>query len=569
MKRRLTIGILLAGTLACSPRRGSENDLELDGKGKRLSMDEVSGYDGKPSGSPKKAKSAKAGKKKKKLVAAKASGDVVAPDPQESAAPALKESCEQLVTQELPKFQELLTLLDPKAQATLDEGTLAALRGLKVEHCAQDATRARAVLAVTSLADSASGRIGLVLPLTGARGKLATLIVQGMRAAFADFNMKFDDVVLLKDSGGVAANAERAFAELVLKDRVSLVVGGMEQAEAEALARRSAAVSMPTTLLSREREPVAASGFAFRVYPDEQRLAETLAAAAKKRSWNRIAILKPSGGKSNRLAQYFAQAVKAQGGQVLFDLIYTPGNYDSMSASARQLFRTDASQRKDEYRLAYKQARERAAKEGVPFDPRMVLLKPIIDFDAIFLPDDFRTARHFAKLFKFHMVDKIALMGNHEWRSPGLIEPFDELFDGAVFADFIGSYAKLPASIAAPTLGSPYFVHPQAVVPTDFKLIGYRVARVASQVARIKDATRRQLPARMLDMMSESGATLGQGKVFAGDRNVLWPTYLFTVQKSGLALDAEQTAYQALPPEQRPAAQRTVTSSWIPAAAAR
>jgi hypothetical protein len=568
MKRRLTICILLAGTVACLPKRRSENDLELDGKGKKLSMDEVSGYDGKPSASPKKGKGAKAAQKKQKLAAAKGSGDVGA-EPKESAAPELEARCTQLITQELPKFQQLLTLLDPKAQAMLDASTLAALRGLSVQHCAEATTRARAIAAVTSLADSASGRIGMVLPLTGARGKLATLIVQGMRAAFADANLKFDDLVLLKDSGGVAANAERAFAELVLKDRVSLVVGGMEQAEAEALAKRSAEVSMPTILLSREREPAAASSFAFRVYPDEQRLAETLAAAAKKRSWSRIAILKPAGGKSNRVAQYFAQAVKGQGGQVLFDLIYTPGNYDSMSAAARQLFRTDASQRKDEYRLAYKQARERAAKEGVPFDPRMVLLKPIIDFDAIFLPDDFRTARHFAKLFKFHMVDKIALMGNHEWRSPGLIEPFDELFDGAVFADFIGSYAKLPASISAPTLGSPYFVHPQAVVPTDFKLIGYRVARVASQVARIKDVPRRQLPARMLEMTSESGATLGQGKVFAGDRNILWPTYLFTVQKSGLQLDSEQTAYQALPTEQRPAAQRMVTSSWIPTGASR
>src|SRR5690606_24878972 len=102
----------------------------------------------------------------------------------------------------------------------------------------------------------------------------------------------------------------------------------------------------------------------------------------------------------------------------------------------------------------YQRARRAAEAQRVPFDPRMVVLKPIVNFDAVLLPDDFRTARHFAKLFKFHQVDKLTMIGNHEWRSPALVEPYDDFLEGSFFADFIGSYAKLPAAVSAPTAGS-------------------------------------------------------------------------------------------------------------------
>ena len=235
-----------------------------------------------------------------------------------------------------------------------------------------------------------------------------------------------------------------------------------------------------------------------------------------------------------------------------------------MLAAARQLFRTDVSQRRDEFKEAYKDARKRAQQEGVPFNPRMVLLKPLIDFDAVFLPDDFRTARHFAKLFKFHMVNKLVLIGNHEWRSPGLIQPFDEMFSDAIFADFIGSYAKLPPSIAVPTLGSPYFVHPQAVVATDFRLIGYRIAQVATQVMRLPPA-RRLLASEMLELAGDSGKPTGDGKLFAGDRHVTWPTYLFDVQRRGIRLETDPPIYKSLPIAERPANLPTISSGWTPA----
>jgi ABC-type branched-subunit amino acid transport system substrate-binding protein len=408
--------------------------------------------------------------------------------------------------------------------------------------CNQDPSRGALVAAVNDGLNTHTGRIGVILPLTGPRAKLATYVVNGLRAAMTEAGLSFDKMVVLKDSGGNPQLADERLAELIFRDRVALVVGGMERPEAESLGKWSAALAIPVVLLNRDRDLNAPSKFAFTLYPDEKRLAETLAAAATKRGWHRFAVLKPSSGKSDKVVDYFHKAVQAKGGQVAYDLAYTPMNFDSMQGVSAQLVKANASDRADEYRKAYMKAKADAAKEGVPFDQRMVVLKPIVDFDAVFIPDDFRVVRHFAKLFKYHMVDHLPMIGNHEWRSPALIDPYDEFLDGSLFADFIGSYAKLPPQVGAPTAGSPYFVEPQSVVAVDFQLIGYRAGRVARAATQNPRVGRRQIPDALAAITADAAGFFGKGAAFDGDRHSNWPTYLFTVTKKSLSLDGDASA---------------------------
>ena len=167
----------------------------------------------------------------------------------------------------------------------------------------------------------------------------------------------------------------------------------------------------------------------------------------------------------------------------------------------------------------------------------MVLLKPMIEFDAVFIPDDFRTVRHFAKLFRYHMVGHMPLIGNHEWRSPALIDPYDDFLDGSIFGDFIGSYTNLPGRISAPTVASPYFVSPEQVTTVDFQLIGYRAGKAAGMARQAARPNRRQLADAMLTFTSDKDGFFGRGRVFDQERHSQWPTYLFTIVKNTLVLD--------------------------------
>ncbi len=528
----MLIFALAAGCVTTRKKRKQELSLGKKKAGAPLAMIEVS--DESPL-SPAKTK-------KGKLQKNKANGPSINVATA-SSSPSTEElsSCTDTLKKVQGPYRALINLLPPgtyvPTSSALDQLLVADPRT-----CYDLAKREVTLRTVADVLNNHSGRIGVILPLSGSRAKFANYVLAGMRQSFAEAGLNFDQSVVLKDSQGVARTAETRLAELVFKDRVMLVVGGLDKGEADALAPWSESLQVPVMLMTRDRDITTRSTFAFTLYPDEKRLADALAGAAAKRNYRRIAILRPAGGKSDKVSEYFKKNVLAGGGTVNHDLVYTPGNFDSMQAVSRVLFKTEAAERSDEWRQAYRRARRQAEKEHVPFDPRMVVLKPIVDFDAVFIPDDFRTVRHFVKLFKFHMVDHLALIGNHEWRSPALIDPYETFLEGSIFADFIGSYAKLPAQVSAPTLSSPYFVSPQNVVQVDFQLIGYRAGKAARAATANKQIPRRVLPQAMLALKSDAQNFMGSGSVFDAERHSNWPTYLFSVSKSGIVLENEATA---------------------------
>lgn len=435
-------------------------------------------------------------------------------------------------------YQSLHTKLD-KATYVSSNSLLDQMVELTPAVCDQTESFNTAAAIMNNATSEHSGQIGIILPLTGKNNQLTTFIVKGMRAAFTERQLNFETKTVLKDS--TVRTAETLLAELVFRDKVAAVIGGFETRDAQELAKWSKLLMLPVVITNPDRDVGNLSRYAYMLYPDEMRLAYTLAAEADSRGIKRIAILKPTSHKSDSLVEYFKKAVTARGGQITFDLLYTPGNFDSMQAVSRTIFKVDGAERADEFRTAFRRAKRRAQEQNAPFDPRMVVLKPIINFDAVFLPDDFRTARHFAKLFRFHQVAKMTMIGNHEWRSPALIEPFDEFLEGSFFADFIGSYAKLPQAISAPTAGSPYFVQPQSVLAVDFQLIGYRAGRVGSIISEFKTTNRRQLPAKIDAIASNNSAFFGNGLVFEKDHQSNWPTYVFGIAAGSIQLEKEQT----------------------------
>lgn len=404
------------------------------------------------------------------------------------------------------------------------------------ESCRAPAARAHVLKLLSGVVSQHSSRIGVILPLTGPKAQQSRFILSGMRSAFVEAGLKFDAQVIVKDSSGNAAATEQALAELIFKDQVSIVMGGLEDAEAKVMLPYADALMLPTLLLTRDRDLGLASKYAFRVYPDQKNLADTLALAAMRDSHPRVVILKPSTHKSDKISEYFAAALRSAGGTITAKLEYAPNDFESMQAIGRQLFKINTVERADEYRRAYQKARQDAQVAGQPFDARMIVLKPIVDFDAVFIPDDFRTVRHFAKLFRFYGLKHLPLIGNHEWRSTGLIQPYDDFLDGSIFADFIGSYAKLPASISAPTSGSPFFVDPEQVAKVDFQLIGYRIAKLGTLATKDPNARRRHIATTMMLSQSDGRDQFAPGPYFESDHNSKWPTYLFRVKAGELSI---------------------------------
>ncbi len=444
--------------------------------------------------------------------------------------------CREIVQRFSPPYKELYTAINSQNLVGLKLAS-EKLAYATVATCDNSATRLELVQSALNSINTHSGRIGLILPLTGPNSKVSNYVINGMRAAFHEAGKSFDQDVILKDSGSTPAGMTKGLAELIVRDQVGVVIGGFNHSEAEILAKWSDRLFLPVVLLNRDRDLTKASRYAFMVYPDELRLADALVQGMAERRLKRVAILKPNSGKADKVIEYFKQSVVAAGGEVVTELPYTPGSFEQMQDAAFKLFKMSMTGREDEFRATYKKAQEEAEANGEAFNPKMVYLKPIIDFDAVFIPDDFRTIRYFIKIFRYNRVERLTMIGNHEWRSPALIEPFDEFLSGSIFADFIGSYAKIPPSIPAPMLNSQYFVEPQSVASIDFQLVGFRSAQVA-RAAINQQAGRRQIATAMAKVTTEQVGFPGNVRLFDDTRHAAWPTYLFTIRKQGLLLES-------------------------------
>ncbi|MBM4251735.1 MAG: hypothetical protein FJ146_07170 [Deltaproteobacteria bacterium] len=462
-------------------------------------------------------------------------------------APSAPNTAANGIQAEIARCREIVQRFSPPYKELYDALKSQNLMGLKIASeklafasaatCDQAPARQDLVQSALTTINTHSGRIGLILPLTGPNAKLSNYVISGMRASFRDAGKSFEQEVILKDSGGSTAGMIRGLAELIVRDQVGVVIGGFNHSEAEILAKWSDKLFLPVVLLNRDRDLTKASRYAFMVYPDELRLADALVQGMAERRLKRVAILKPTSGKADKVVEYFKQSMVAAGGEIVTELPYTQGSFETMQEAAFKLFKMSMTGREEEFKATYKKIQEEAEANGEAFNPKMVYLKPITDFDAVFIPDDFRTIRYFIKIFRYNRVERLTMIGNHEWRSPALIEPYDDFLSGSIFADFIGSYAKIPPSIPAPMLNNQYFVDPQSVASIDFQLVGFRSAQVA-RAAINQQAGRRQIATAMAKVTTDQVGFPGNVRLFDDTRHAAWPTYLFTIRKQGLFLES-------------------------------
>jgi hypothetical protein len=333
--------------------------------------------------------------------------------------------------------------------------------------CSDKTTRANLIRLLRRLSSEHSGKIGVLLPLTS--NPNASLISTGLTTKAKELGLDVNkDLVILDTLDDVKAT-EQQLSKLIFVHKVSMVVGGLGQKSHQALERWTEHLQVPYYALQ------ASPNHGTATWPNPKDLVEGLLAESQKRGFKKIAILRPDTAGAENFARMFASSSPRYNVTVAPEqhLVYRHGRFDSMESTAKQLFKLRPEDRRDEYRDLIVRAKQNAAKLGKPFNPKMVALQPAMTMDALFIVDHFRSVRHMVKVLQYLGVAKLPLFGHHEWRSEGLIQPPEPFLDGSFFADFIGSYTDLPASIRPEANG--YFVSPDQATRTDFTVAGYQV----------------------------------------------------------------------------------------------
>src|SRR5262249_41889348 len=133
---------------------------------------------------------------------------------------------------------------------------------------------------------------------------------------------------------------------------------------------------------------------------------------------HKFAMIYPRDKVGEEISQYFWDEVEGMGAQVVGAETYAPGETDFRQAVDKLsgLYYSEARQRElDE--LAKKREQDKIKKRTRKTEAYFNL-RPITDYEAVFIPDEPKVAGQIIPTFAYRDVDHVKFLGTSAWNSP-------------------------------------------------------------------------------------------------------------------------------------------------------
>ncbi len=437
-----------------------------------------------------------------------------------------EESCNKLFSRYITALQDLWKRRPPDLKPEDTDG-FALVEDFTIDHCKEADSRGPMISMLARILNSHSGKIGVILPLN--KQHHLRMVIDAFEAHARTLGLDPKKTFIYMDSNEKEDKVQQALVSLVFEHRVTAIIGGSEPREAELLRQWAPKIMVPTFILG---EPVngSAINFVYYAHPTQKALAKAAVDANVRFGHKKISILSPSDQHSDKFVAVYTELAKAAGLNILHHVSYDHKRFDLMEGAAKKLFRLDGADRQDELKKLYETAKQHAKETNTKFNPKMVALQPDVQQDAVLIPDTFKIVRYFAKIFAFLGVRKLPLFGHFEWRSPGIISPWDSFMSNSYFVDFQGPYSGLPDPIKIQTTDSPFFLPNDKVEQADFAMLGWRASAAPLLLVQKRGEHRRKLDRQIPRKQSQPTDI-----AFDSDNVIIWPTYMFKISGTGKA----------------------------------
>jgi len=274
------------------------------------------------------------------------------------------------------------------------------------------------------------GVVGCLVPLSGPFSIYGEELLNGIQIAVLDGGSdRIDLEILIKDTKGDPGTAVSALEELVYKEKVVAVIGPLSSRSAEAVAKRGSLMGVPIITLT-QKEDVAREGeMIFRNFLTPlHEVSRLLERSSDELDLDRFAILYPENSYGRFFMNLFWDELEKKGKKVTAAESYEPGltdfaeqikklsgAYYPRPASVIERFKDEWSPQQEEAEI-YPQGSDK-----------------IIDFDAIFMPDNYQTIAMIVPQLVYHDITEPLVMGTSLWHSRELMELAGEYAQGAIF----------------------------------------------------------------------------------------------------------------------------------------
>jgi len=265
-------------------------------------------------------------------------------------------------------------------------------------------------------------RVGVLLPLgSGVFMRLQLKALKGISAFFnSRASKEVDYRAFVKTVGNDAGAAEEAANQLILRDKVHIIIGPFHGAQAIGAATVAAFYGVPLFTLG----PVTAaqefdSAFVVRMGTLASSQARAQVAYLKQKNRKVVSIMSPSDGYGVEMAKAFEAVCKEEGLQIQ-KVEYIDESTELFQEPARALLGPqDGKYRGPEYAKLVADARRKAAAEKRKFDPAQIKAPAFVPFNALFVPDSLDRVRLIANTFAFYEARSIRFLGDRTWQEAG------------------------------------------------------------------------------------------------------------------------------------------------------
>lgn len=290
--------------------------------------------------------------------------------------------------------------------------------------------------------------IGVLLPVNGKFAKYGARSLQGVQLALGIFgpSHQVDSKInlVVEDSGEDPEQAIQALKKLVLKHHVVAVIGPMLTKGIDQISQQAQNLGVP--LLSLARRSGGNQDFVIQAGLTQQIQAYEIARySIQQLKATRVAILYPNDKLGVETAYSFWDAVDSLGGQIVGIESYAPGETDFRRPIDKLsgLFYTESRQR-ELNALALEREVNKITRKTRKTE-QFFRLKPIVDFDAVFIPDEAKVAGQIFPTFTYRDIEQIKFLGTSTWNSPDFLSRAQSYGESSTFVDAFFAESEVPA----------------------------------------------------------------------------------------------------------------------------
>lgn len=344
--------------------------------------------------------------------------------------------------------------------------------------------------------------IGVILPLSGKYSDIGRSVLNSIQLGLGIYDRNSDIRLAVIDSEGKYLDARRAVEKLVVEDQVVAIIGSLQSKTASSIASKAQALGVPTIVLSQKSGITQIGDFIFRnALTSEMQVQYIVQTAMEKFGFTKFAVLYPEDAYGTEYANLFWDAVIAAGGQIKAAQSYDPKETDFRAPIEKLVGTYYKDDRAQEYKFKYEEWKKKTpninARTEIPKD----FLPPVIDFQALFVPDNTRALGQIAAMLTFQDIKGITLLGTNIWNTPGVIERAGNFSKSIMFVD---SFLNQDQRFISSDFFKRYtqsFGHP----PSLFDLQAYDTALIIKQAAD-GVGSRSELQSRLAGLRSVKGA---------------------------------------------------------------